>query len=84
MTLVGSPNIQALRDQVLRLTESQREEIVAALLDSLRPPSDWSGTDALGRAIEARAEAYHRGELEAIDLDDSVALAKQAARKRPA
>jgi putative addiction module component (TIGR02574 family) len=74
--------MQKLREQVLRLTEPERAAMLSALLDSLRPPSQCSNSDELAREILKRADGYERGELEAMELDESVKLARQAAQAR--
>lgn len=84
MTVLPSPDLQALREQILHLAESQRAELVSALLDSMRPPSAHTDEAALAQAICDRADTYRRGELGAIDLDQSVKLAREALHKRRA
>lgn len=83
MTTVPAPDLSSLREQVLRLSESQRAEMASALLDSLRPPSNHRNAEELGREIAQRAEAYHRGELGTIGIDESLRQARDIlARKR--
>ena len=83
MTLMSASELSALRDQALRLSESQRAEIASALLDSLRPPTEHRTAEELSRGVTDRAEAYHRGELPAISLEESLQQAREIlARKR--
>jgi len=83
MTLATAPDLKTLREQALRLSESQRAEMASALLDSLRPPTTYHSAEELGREIANRAEAYHRGELETISMEESLRQAREIlARKR--
>lgn len=79
---ISSSDMQSLGEQLLRLAEPQRVEILSLLLDSLRPPGSHAGAKELAETVVARAEAYHRGQLEAIELDESVRIARQAIASR--
>lgn len=76
MTIAAAPDLQSLRDQALRLSESQRAEMASALLDSLRPPAAHHTAKEFQRAVVDRAEACHRGELESVSLEESLQQAR--------
>ena len=83
MTLKSASELSALRDQALRLSESQRAEMASALLDSLRPPTNNGTAEELSHSIADRAEAYHHGKLPAISAEESLREAREIlARKR--
>jgi putative addiction module component (TIGR02574 family) len=83
MSVLSAPDPMALREQALRLPETDRAELVTALLDSLRPPASPSSAKALGNDLVRRADAHQRGELPAVDFDESIGIAREAlSRKR--
>jgi putative addiction module component (TIGR02574 family) len=73
----------ALLSQVLALPPLEREQLVAQVVTSLEVPREKASPE-WSRELERRVAEYERGEVEAIDIEDAMRIARQRpAEKRP-
>jgi putative addiction module component (TIGR02574 family) len=77
--------VAELRQQVLHLSDSERELLAIELLGSLEPGHATEAVQAAWSAeIMSRSDALHAGTVQTLDAEESLALLRQrlAARIR--
>ena len=76
--------VEQVRQQALNLSTEDRASLARDLILSLDASEPADAAQTWAEEIEARAEAFERGECEAVDWRDSLARVRQtlAARKR--
>ena len=77
--------LQEIRDRLLQLPQADRAALAHDLLLSLEPTTEKEpGYDkAWALEIQARSDAYHRGELEAVDVAEAIEGIRQSLREKP-
>jgi putative addiction module component (TIGR02574 family) len=74
---------EIVRDQALRLSAEERAMLARDLLESLETSESPAVVEAeWAQEIEARAEAYEKGEMTADDWQISLERARQRLRER--
>ena len=69
-----------LLEEALALPPEERAELADRLLSSLDPPSQRRIDELWAEEVEARLDAYDRGEMEAIPAEKAIAEALKKAR----
>ncbi len=64
-----STAINSVVDQALELTASERSDVIEKLLASLDMP-DVSIDAVWGKEVDARVEAYEKGDIEAVPVHE--------------
>ena len=65
------PAVEWVVSEAMKLSEPERQRVVAALeatLDEVTPDADWEA--AWVEEAERRFDAYQRGEVEAVDVEE--------------
>ena len=70
-----------LLDEILSLPPQERAQLAEQILDSLAPESAHAIEQMCADEAEARLDAYHVGEIEALSGEEAIAwLDEQAAK----
>ena len=70
-----------LLDQILSLPPQERAQLAEQILDSLAPESAHAIEQMCTAEAEARLDAYHRGEIEALSGEEAIAWLNEQAAK---
>jgi putative addiction module component (TIGR02574 family) len=70
-----------LLDEILSLPPQERAQLAQQILDSLAPASEREIEQMCAEEAEARLDAYHRGEIEALSGEEAIAWLNEQAAK---
>jgi putative addiction module component (TIGR02574 family) len=70
-----------LLDEILSLPPQERAQLAERILDSLAPESAQAIEQMCADEAEARLDAYHRGEIEALSGQEAIAWLNEQAPK---
>ena len=70
-----------LLDEILSLPPQERAQLAERILDSLAPESAHAIEQMCAEEAEARLDAYHRGEIEALSGEEAIAWLNEQAAK---
>lgn len=67
---MGDSDLKRLRDEALRLSNTERAELAHDLVKSLDEPSDPDAAEAWDREITRRLDAIDAGTAELVDREE--------------
>jgi putative addiction module component (TIGR02574 family) len=67
---LGDSDLKRLRDEALRLSNTERAELAHDLVKSLDEPSDPDAAEAWDREITRRLDAIDAGTAELVDREE--------------
>ena len=70
-----------LLDEILSLPPQERAQLAERILDSLAPENARAVEEMCADEAEARLDAYHRGEIEALSGEEAIAWLNEQAAK---
>ena len=71
-----------LLDEILSLPPQERAQLAERILDSLAPESAHAIEQMCANEAEARLDAYHHGEIEALSGEEEAVWTAEASRRR--
>jgi putative addiction module component (TIGR02574 family) len=78
-----TPEVTAIIERALSLTEAERRVIVSRLLASIpTPPNTYDSPEALRAELLRRVEAYDRGEMKGYTHEEAMAKIRKAREDR--
>lgn len=76
-------DFENLRDEVLRLPDAERSQLICDMLASLEPEPDSDAAQAWGELAVDRLRRYERGELTVQDWRESLAEVRATLLSKP-
>ena len=64
-------------ESALALPQAERAQLALQLLESLDPPGEETSAEQFGAELRERVEAYRRGEIESLSVDETRSMVNQ-------